>query len=136
MVAENFLSELAHVAGYRELAELHVAAHFLDRGLSVKAAAVVLGVRGQHGCPEALVDCGEPLPRALLMLQPVMGPGDRDTEALAHAGKTLDMIERLRPLHAKAVDNIKFLGVVYPCAQRSREGMPIAKVDADDPPGP
>src|SRR6202048_3498523 len=136
MVAENFLGELAHVAGYRELAELHVAAHFLDRGLSVKTAAVVLGVRGQHGCPEALVDFGELLPRALLMLQPVMGPCDRDTEALAHVGESFHVIKRLRAFHAEAVDDIKFFSVVRPRAQGRRERVSIAEVDADDPPGP
>src|SRR5258705_4879519 len=78
VIAENFLGELAHVTGDRELAELHVAAHFLDRRLGMKSAAVVFGVRRHHRRPEPPVDIGELLSRALLMLQAIVRPRNRD----------------------------------------------------------
>ncbi len=136
VIAENFLSEIAHVTGDRELAELHVAAHFLDRGLGMKSAAVVLSVCCHHRRAQALVDIGKLLSRTLLMLQAVVRPGDRNPQSLAHPGKTLDMIECLRAFHAETVDDKEFLSVVHPGAQSGRERVSIAEVDADDPPRP
>jgi hypothetical protein len=65
-----------------------------------------------------------------------MRPGHRDAQAAAHAGEALDVIERLAALHLEAVDHVKLFEVVRPCAQGGREGVAVAKIEADDPPGP
>ena len=102
----------------------------------MKSAAVIFCVRRHHRRPETLVDIGKLLPRALFMLQAIVRPCDRDAKAVAQAGKTLDVIKCFRTFHAKAIDDVKFLGVVHPGAQGGRERVPIAEVDADDPPRP
>src|SRR5262249_40151153 len=79
---------------------------------------------------------GNRLTRAALMLVPVVWPADRDAQPTTEAGDPLDMIERLRAVHAEPVDHVELIKVVYPRTQRGRKRMPIAEVDADDRLGP
>src|SRR6516165_2357328 len=96
-------------------------------------AAPVLRVRSQHWGAETAINISNRLTRAALMLVAVVWPADRHAQPTTKAGDPLDMVERLRAVHAEPVHHVELIKVVDPRTQRGRKRVPIAEVNTNDP---
>src|SRR5215468_707204 len=99
-------------------------------------AASVLRVRSQHWGAETAINISNCLAGAALMLVAVVWPADRDAQPATKACDPLDMVERLRAIHAEPIHHVELVEVVYPSTQRCRKWVPIAEVNTNDPTGP